>query len=46
MPAASTTRPGFRSLGKRMLQAWAEGVRGLRDDRVYAMGNGAPSKDS
>jgi serine/threonine-protein kinase HipA len=42
---AMQAHPGFRSLGKRMLQAWAEGVRGLRDERVYAMGNGAPSKD-
>ncbi len=30
--------PGFRDIGKRMLMAWAEGVQGLRDQRVYAAG--------
>ena len=29
---------GFEDVGKRMLMAWAEGVRGLRDKRVYAAG--------
>lgn len=29
---------GFRDVGKRMLLAWAEGVQGLRDKRVYALG--------
>jgi serine/threonine-protein kinase HipA len=31
--------PGFADIGKRMLLAWAEGVRGLRDQRVYALGD-------
>ena len=30
--------PGFEDIGKRMLMAWAEGVQGLRDARVYAVG--------
>ena len=30
--------PGFADIGKRMLMAWAEGVQGLRDQRVYAVG--------
>jgi serine/threonine-protein kinase HipA len=30
--------PGFEDIGKRMLMAWAEGVQGLRDQRVYAVG--------
>jgi serine/threonine-protein kinase HipA len=29
--------PGFADIGKRMLLAWAEGVQGLRDERVYAV---------
>ncbi|MBP6528615.1 MAG: type II toxin-antitoxin system HipA family toxin [Burkholderiales bacterium] len=29
---------GFEDIGKRMLMAWAEGVRGLRDQRTYALG--------
>ena len=32
---------GFKDLGKRMLMAWSEGVQGLRDQRVYAVGNWA-----
>jgi len=28
----------FVDIGKRMLLAWAEGVQGLRDQRVYAVG--------
>ena len=28
----------FEDIGKRMLMAWAEGVQGLRDARVYAVG--------
>jgi serine/threonine-protein kinase HipA len=36
---AMTEHPGFEEVGKRMLQAWAEGVRGLRNDRVYAVGD-------
>jgi serine/threonine-protein kinase HipA len=31
--------PGFRDIGKRMLLAWQEGVTGLRDRRVYAVGD-------
>ena len=30
--------PGFADVGKRMLLAWAEGVQGLRAQRVYAVG--------
>jgi serine/threonine-protein kinase HipA len=30
--------PAFEDVGKRMLMAWAEGVQGLRDQRVYAVG--------
>ena len=29
---------GFEDIGKRMLLTWAEGVQGLRDERVYAVG--------
>ena len=29
---------GFEDIGKRMLMAWADGVRGLRDQRTYALG--------
>jgi serine/threonine-protein kinase HipA len=32
---------GFEDVGKRMLLAWAEGVRGLRDQRTYALGEWA-----
>lgn len=32
---------GFEDVGKRMLNAWAEGVQGLRDQRVYAVGEWA-----
>ena len=35
---AMTQHPGFEDIGKRMLLAWAEGVQGLRDERVYAVG--------
>jgi serine/threonine-protein kinase HipA len=38
---AMTEHPGFEEVGKRMLLAWAEGVRGLRDQRVYAVGDWA-----
>jgi serine/threonine-protein kinase HipA len=34
---AMVQHPGFEDIGKRMLMAWAEGVQGLRDQRVYAM---------
>lgn len=36
---AMTEHPGFEEVGKRMLLAWAEGVQGLRDERVYGVGN-------
>ena len=36
---AMAQHPGFEDVGKRMLMAWAEGVRGLRDQRVYSVGN-------
>lgn len=35
---AMAQQPGFEDIGKRMLMAWAEGVQGLRDQRVYAVG--------
>ncbi len=35
---AMTLHDGFDDIGKRMLLAWAEGVRGLRDERT----NSAP----
>jgi len=31
--------PEFKDTGKRMLLAWQEGVNGLRDRRVYSVGN-------
>jgi serine/threonine-protein kinase HipA len=30
---------GFSDIGKRMLIAWAQGVKGLRDERTYAAGD-------
>jgi serine/threonine-protein kinase HipA len=36
--------PGFRDIGKRMLLAWQEGVTGLRDRRVYAVGDWPANK--
>ena len=36
---AMAQHPAFEDIGKRMLMAWAEGVRGLRDQRVYALGD-------
>lgn len=36
---AMAQHPGFEDVGKRMLMAWAEGVQGLRDQRVYAVGD-------
>jgi serine/threonine-protein kinase HipA len=33
---------GFGELGKRMLLSWSEGVNGLRDQRVYAVGDWNP----
>jgi serine/threonine-protein kinase HipA len=39
---AMAQHPGFEDIGKRMLMAWAEGVAGLRDQRVYALGPWTP----
>ena len=36
---AMADQPGFEDVGKRMLTAWAEGIQGLRDQRVYAVGD-------
>lgn len=36
---AMTQHPGFEDIGKRMLMAWAEGVQGLREKRVYDVGD-------
>lgn len=38
---AMLQHPGFVDVGKRMLLAWSEGVQGLRDQRVYAVGDWA-----
>lgn len=42
--AAMVEHPGFADIGKRMLLAWEEGVTGLRDKQVYALGDAASSK--
>ena len=42
--AAMALHPGFADIGSRMLMAWAEGVQGLRDERVYAVGDWLPGK--
>jgi serine/threonine-protein kinase HipA len=36
--AAMNEHPAFIDIGKRMLKAWQEGVDGLHDKRVYALG--------
>jgi len=36
---AMQQHPGFVDIGKRMLQAWQEGIDGLRSKRVYALGD-------
>ena len=38
---AMQQHPGFADIGKRMLITWAEGVKGLREERVYAVGDWA-----
>ena len=38
---AMQQHPAFDDVGKRMLLAWADGVQGLRDQRVYAVGDWA-----
>ena len=35
---AMKAHPAFADMGKRMLAAWAEGVQGLRDVRMYGLG--------
>ena len=35
---AMAQHDGFKDIGKRMLMTWSEGVQGLRDQRVYAVG--------
>jgi serine/threonine-protein kinase HipA len=42
---AMAQHPDFAALGTRMLAAWAEGVRGLRDQRIYALGDITSSDD-
>jgi serine/threonine-protein kinase HipA len=37
--SAMQQHPAFKDVGKRMLMAWSEGIRGLRDERVYAVGD-------
>jgi serine/threonine-protein kinase HipA len=39
---AMNAHQGFDDIGKRMLIAWDEGVSGLRDKRIYAMGEWQP----
>lgn len=41
---AMSQHPGFEDIGKRMLMAWADGVQGLRDQRVYAVGDWTPGE--
>jgi len=36
---AMEEHPEFKDIGKRMLLAWQEGVTGLREDRVYGLGD-------
>lgn len=36
---AMEEHPGFGEIGKRMLLSWQEGIAGLRDKRIYAMGD-------
>jgi serine/threonine-protein kinase HipA len=37
---AMQEHPGFNDIGERMLSAWENGIAGLRDKRMYAMGDG------
>ena len=39
---AMNAHQGFDDIGKRMLIAWHEGVSGVRDKRMYAMGEWKP----
>jgi serine/threonine-protein kinase HipA len=36
---AMSAHPGFEDIGQRMLLAWSEGIQGLRDAHVYAVGD-------
>ncbi|MGB4857784.1 MAG: type II toxin-antitoxin system HipA family toxin [Dokdonella sp.] len=36
---AMAEHPAFAEIGKRMLLAWQEGIAGLREKRIYAMGS-------
>lgn len=36
---AMAEHPGFAEIGKRMLLTWQEGIAGLRDKRIYALGD-------
>ncbi|AOW14531.1 hypothetical protein LPB72_06040 [Hydrogenophaga crassostreae] len=38
---AMAQHPGFEEIGKSMLRDWTEGVQGLRDQRMYAVGEWA-----
>ena len=41
---AMKEHPGFREIGKHLLNAWHEGVSGLRNKRTYALGDWKPSQ--
>ncbi|TLD71674.1 type II toxin-antitoxin system HipA family toxin [Phragmitibacter flavus] len=41
---AMDEHPGFRELGKHLLNAWSEGIGGLRDKRTYAMSEWKPGE--
>ena len=36
---AMVQHDGFNEIGKRMLLSWSEGIQGMRDQRVYAVGD-------
>jgi len=38
---AMAEHPAFAEIGKRMLLTWQEGITGLRDKRIYALGDAA-----
>lgn len=42
---AMAQHPAFIDVGKRMLTAWSDGIKGLRDHRVYSMGDWSPGTD-
>lgn len=41
---AMEEHPGFREIGKHLLNAWLEGVSDLRNKRTYALGDWKPGK--